>query len=150
MVISSFNGSGSIYAVTTEGKAVQLSNGSWSELVDEGNTNEIRVKRISCCKTSLWAICGDHQVHLRLECDVPIRYTRIFYVIIILILYYYFIIIYRIREEAYENQRWNPIDSFCDKLLPTDRPFYSSQGNNMIISIAIVLFTCFPNHRWPD
>ncbi len=104
MVISSLNRSGSIYAVTTEGKAVQLSNGLWSELVNECDT-EIRIKRISCCSSSLWAICGDHQVNLRLESDVPIR----------------------VREEAYENQRWNPIDGFCDKLLPTDRPCYSSQ-----------------------
>ena len=99
------SGSGSIYAVTTEGKILQLSSGSWSELVDEINNRELRVKRISCCSTSLWAICGDHQVYLRLESDVPIR----------------------IREEAYENQRWNPVDGFCNKLLPTDRPCYSSQ-----------------------
>uniref|UniRef100_A0A0P6H8Z5 Tectonin beta-propeller repeat-containing protein n=1 Tax=Daphnia magna TaxID=35525 RepID=A0A0P6H8Z5_9CRUS len=96
--------SGSIYVVTTEGKIIQLLNGSWSELADECN-KELRVKRISCCSTSLWAICGDHQVHMRLESELPIR----------------------IREESYENQRWNPIDGFSNKLLPTDRPFYSSQ-----------------------
>lgn len=105
MVISAVNGnSGSIYAVTTEGKVIQLSNGSWSELNDEFN-KELRVKRISCCSTTLWAICGDHQVHLRLESEIPIR----------------------IREESYENQRWNPLDGFSNKLLPTDRPCYSSQ-----------------------
>lgn len=45
------------------------------------------------------------QVYLRVESDVPIH----------------------ILEESYENQRWNPVDGFCNKLLPTDRPFYSSQ-----------------------
>lgn len=105
MVISAFNGSnGSIYVVTTEGKALQISNGSWTELVDECN-RELRIKRISCSCTALWAICGDHQVYLRLESDVPIR----------------------VKEESYENQRWNPIDGFCNKLLPTDRPCFSSQ-----------------------
>lgn len=33
----------------------------------------------------------------------------------------------RVVEEAYENQRWNPVDGFCDKLLPTDRHAFSSK-----------------------
>lgn len=98
------NGSGSLFVVTTEGKVIRLTNGTWSELVDESNP-DLRVKRITCCSSSLWAICGDHQVYLRLESDVPVR----------------------VREESYENQRWNPIDGFCNKLLPTDRYAYSSQ-----------------------
>ena len=103
MVIS--DQSGSIYLVTTEGKVIQLSNGSWAELENE-NSPDLRIKRISCTLHSLWAICGDHQVYLRLlESDVPIR----------------------IKEEAYENERWNPLDGFCNKLLPTDRPAFSSQ-----------------------
>ena len=102
MVIS--DRTGSIYLVTTEGKVIQLSNGSWTELNNEHN-KDLRIKRISCSSHSLWAICGDHQVYVRLlELDVPTR----------------------IREETYENERWNPVDGFCDKLLPTDRPTFST------------------------
>lgn len=97
------DGDGSLFFVTTEGNVIQLTNGTWTELVDESN-RDLRVKRISCCSSSLWAICGDHQVYLRLESDVPIR----------------------IKEESYENQRWNPVDGFCGKLLPTDRHPYST------------------------
>ena len=97
--------SGSIYLVTTEGKVIQLSNGSWTELQNECNP-ELRIKRISCSSHSLWAICGEHQVNARLlESDVPIR----------------------IKYETYENERWNPVDGFCSKLLPTDRPTFSSE-----------------------
>jgi hypothetical protein len=31
-----------------------------------------------------------------------------------------------VKESTFENERWNPIEGFCSKLLPTDRPHYSS------------------------
>lgn len=124
MVISSFKGSsGSIYVVTTEGKALQLLDGSWSELVDESIHRDLRIKRLSCCRTALWAICGDHQVYLRVESDVPIR----------------------VKEESYENQRWNPVDGFCNKLLPTDRTFYSSQDGLTDRDLKSVIL---PSQAW--
>lgn len=70
MAVGKPGNSGSIFAVTTLGKVLQLAYGDWSELT---NCNDLRVKRISCCSSSLWAICGDHQVYLRCESDVPIR-----------------------------------------------------------------------------
>jgi len=49
---------------------------------------------------SLWGIFGDHRVYVRfLETKFPVR----------------------IKDESYENQRWNSIDCFCYILLPTDR-----------------------------
>jgi tectonin beta-propeller repeat-containing protein 1 len=29
-------------------------------------------------------------------------------------------------QETYENQRWNPMDGFSNRLLPTDRPHFST------------------------
>ena len=31
----------------------------------------------------------------------------------------------RVKEVCYENERWNPLSGFGDKLLPTDRPHFS-------------------------
>ncbi|XP_076996716.1 tectonin beta-propeller repeat-containing protein 1 isoform X2 [Tamandua tetradactyla] len=57
-------------------------------------------KRVSAAGQCCWAIACDNQVYLRVAAgDVPIR----------------------LREEAYENQRWNPVGGFCEKLLPSDR-----------------------------
>ena len=50
-------------------------------------------------------IIGDHQIYVCVfGVEIPIR----------------------VKEETYENQRWNPVDSFSSKLLPTDRPNYST------------------------
>jgi hypothetical protein len=57
---------------------------------------------------SLHSLCdsfGDHQVYVcLLETNVPVR----------------------IKEESCENQRWNPVDDFCYRLLPTDRANFFS------------------------
>lgn len=57
-------------------------------------------KRVSAATQCCWGIACDNQVYLYVcSSDVPIRH----------------------REEAYENQRWNPVGGFCEKLLPSDR-----------------------------
>ena len=113
----------SLYLVTTEGRVIQLSNGSWTEFQNESNP-DLRIKRISCSSHSLWAVCGDHQVYVRLlETDIPIRF----------------------KEEAYENERWNPLDGFCNKLLPTDRPPFSSQDG---LSERRLLSFDLPSAAW--
>ena len=114
---------GSMYLATTEGRIYQLSNYNWLELEDQCN-NELRFKRISCCPHSLWAVCGDHQIYVRvLESDVPIR----------------------VREDSYENQRWNPLDGFCDKLLPTDRPPYSTSDG---LAVRELVAISLPSKAW--
>ena len=90
--------SGSIYAVSTHGKVFQLAYNEWIELSNSSNP-DLRLKRICCCLNAIFSICGDHQIYLRLESEVPVR----------------------VQEISYENQRWNPASGFCDKLLPTDR-----------------------------
>lgn len=53
----------------------------------------------------MWAIGGDRQVYVHVHgIDTGIR----------------------VREEVYENERWNPISGFTSKLLPTDRFHFSS------------------------
>uniref|UniRef100_A0A4X1TU43 Tectonin beta-propeller repeat-containing protein 1 n=1 Tax=Sus scrofa TaxID=9823 RepID=A0A4X1TU43_PIG len=61
---------------------------------------QLEFKRVSAAAQCCWGIACDHQVYVRVSSsDVPIRR----------------------REEAYENQRWNPVGGFCETLLPSDR-----------------------------
>ncbi|KAG8234661.1 hypothetical protein J437_LFUL006550 [Ladona fulva] len=67
---------------------------------------KVEVKQVSAIGTSIWAIGGDRQIYLFVHSiDLPIR----------------------IKEEAFENQRWIPFEGFSSKLLPTDRPQFSSE-----------------------
>uniref|UniRef100_G3TQG2 Tectonin beta-propeller repeat-containing protein 1 n=1 Tax=Loxodonta africana TaxID=9785 RepID=G3TQG2_LOXAF len=61
---------------------------------------QLEFKRVSAVRQCCWGIAADNQVYVYVcASDVPIRR----------------------REEAYENQRWNPVGGFCEKLLPSDR-----------------------------
>uniref|UniRef100_A0A8C5KIV7 Tectonin beta-propeller repeat-containing protein 1 n=1 Tax=Jaculus jaculus TaxID=51337 RepID=A0A8C5KIV7_JACJA len=61
---------------------------------------QMEFKRVSATTQCCWGIACDNQVYLYMcASEVPIR----------------------CREEAYENQRWNPMGGFCEKLLPSDR-----------------------------
>lgn len=74
----------------------------WRELPYLG----VEFKRVSAHETVIWALGGDHQVYVYVYgSSVPIR----------------------VCEEAYENQRWNPIEGFSGVLLPSDRPSFSSE-----------------------
>ncbi|XP_029692376.1 tectonin beta-propeller repeat-containing protein 1 isoform X1 [Takifugu rubripes] len=70
----------------------------------------LELKRVSAGKGRCWGIGCDHRVYLNMmPSETSIRY----------------------REEAYENQRWNPVDGFTDVLLPTDRwPWSDVTGLN--------------------
>ncbi|XP_032392305.1 tectonin beta-propeller repeat-containing protein 1 [Etheostoma spectabile] len=70
----------------------------------------LELKRVTAGKDRCWGIGCDHHVYLNMmPSETPIRY----------------------REETYENQRWNPVDSFTDTLLPTDRwPWSDVTGMN--------------------
>ncbi|KAL1483087.1 hypothetical protein MTO96_002157 [Rhipicephalus appendiculatus] len=93
-----------LWAVDSTGRVHTLSTtGSrWQELPYSG----VDLKRVSALPTCAWGIGSDHQVYMYLpQSDVPIR----------------------VAEVTYENQRWNPKDGFCARLLPTDRPSWSSK-----------------------
>ena len=95
-----------LFAVNSSGRILWLDSESsasiWKELPYLG----VEFKRVSAAKNSLWAIGGDHQVYVSVfGVEIPIR----------------------IKEELYENQRWNPVDGFSNHLLPTDRPQFSSK-----------------------
>ncbi|XP_043220428.1 tectonin beta-propeller repeat-containing protein 1-like isoform X1 [Amphibalanus amphitrite] len=93
----------SLFCVDILGRIYELSTSSskWEPLSYLG----VEFKRLSASEHSLWAIGGDQQVYVLIYgTDNPIR----------------------VMEETYENQRWNPIDGFCDKLLGTDRYHFSS------------------------
>uniref|UniRef100_G1TQ08 Tectonin beta-propeller repeat-containing protein 1 n=1 Tax=Oryctolagus cuniculus TaxID=9986 RepID=G1TQ08_RABIT len=61
---------------------------------------QLEFKRVSATTACCWGIACDNQVYVFVcASEVPIRR----------------------REEAYENQRWNPMSGFCEKLLPSDR-----------------------------
>lgn len=92
-----------LFATNHEGRVYTLSTSSsaWREFPYFG----LEFKKISAIPNFLWAIGGDRQVYVHVHgLDIPIR----------------------IKEEAYENERWLPIEGFSKKLLPTDRPRYSS------------------------
>ncbi|XP_075292648.1 tectonin beta-propeller repeat-containing protein 1 [Opisthocomus hoazin] len=87
-----------LWAVDIFGRVYTLSTvgQSW-ELCKE---TQLEFKRVSAVKQCCWGIACDHQVYTYVfSGDVPIRY----------------------QEETYENQRWNPVGGFCEKLLPSDR-----------------------------
>ncbi|XP_077490188.1 tectonin beta-propeller repeat-containing peroxin 23 [Amblyomma americanum] len=93
-----------LWAVDSTGRVHTLSTVGtrWQELPYSG----VDLKRVSALPTCAWGIGSGHQVYMYLpQSDVPIR----------------------VAEVTYENQRWNPKEGFCSRLLPTDRPSWSSK-----------------------
>ena len=93
-----------LFAVNSSGRVFSLRNDKdfkWTELPYLG----LDFKRLSATNNALWALGGDHQIYVCIfGLEIPIR----------------------VKEETYENQRWTPVNGFSDKLLPTDRPQFSS------------------------
>ncbi|XP_012614885.2 tectonin beta-propeller repeat-containing protein 1 [Microcebus murinus] len=87
-----------LWAVDLFGRVYTLSTASqYWELCKDG---QLEFKRVSAATQCCWGIACDNQVYVYVcASDVPIRR----------------------REEAYENQRWNPMGGFCEKLLLSDR-----------------------------
>ncbi|KAK7024225.1 Tectonin beta-propeller repeat-containing protein 1 [Halocaridina rubra] len=98
--------SSQVFAVNNRGRVFSLATDQavWRELPYLG----VEFKRVSTHETAVWALGGDHQIYVYVYgSSVPIR----------------------VCEEAYENQRWNPVEGFSSVLLPTDRaPFSSADG----------------------
>ncbi|XP_074201782.1 tectonin beta-propeller repeat-containing protein 1 isoform X1 [Camelus bactrianus] len=87
-----------LWAVDLFGRVFTLSTAgqSWELCRDA----QLEFKRVSAATQCCWGIACDNQVYVYVcASDVPIRR----------------------REEAYENQRWNPVGGFCETLLPSDR-----------------------------
>lgn len=92
-----------LFATNNEGRVYALSTGgaAWREFLYLG----LEFKKISAVPHFLWAIGGDRQVYVHVHgLDIPIR----------------------MPEEAYENERWLPLDGFSSRMLPTDRCHFSS------------------------
>ncbi|XP_016064281.1 PREDICTED: tectonin beta-propeller repeat-containing protein 1 [Miniopterus natalensis] len=87
-----------LWAVDLFGRVYTLSTaGQYWELCKD---TQLEFKRVSAATQCCWGIACDNQVYVYMcASDVPIRR----------------------QEEAYENQRWNPVGGFCEKLLPSDR-----------------------------
>ncbi|XP_067285521.1 tectonin beta-propeller repeat-containing protein 1 [Pseudorasbora parva] len=87
-----------LWAVDVYGRVYCLSTAGqqWEHCRDA----HLEFKRITAVQQCCWSIACDHNIYLNVHAsDVPIRY----------------------QEETYENQRWNPVDGFSDRLLPSDR-----------------------------
>ncbi|XP_038118862.1 tectonin beta-propeller repeat-containing protein [Culex quinquefasciatus] len=92
-----------LFANSNEGRvyALSTSGAAWREFLYLG----LEFKKISVVPHFMWAIGGDRQVYVHVHgLDIPIR----------------------IKEEAYENERWLPIEGFSSRLLPTDRYHFSN------------------------
>ncbi|XP_062946912.1 tectonin beta-propeller repeat-containing protein 1 isoform X2 [Cynocephalus volans] len=87
-----------LWAVDLFGRVHTLSTaGQYWELCRD---TQLEFRRVSAATQCCWGIACDNQVYVYVcSSDVPIR----------------------CREEAYENQRWNPVSGFCDTLLLSDR-----------------------------
>uniref|UniRef100_A0A673WHZ2 Tectonin beta-propeller repeat-containing protein 1 n=1 Tax=Salmo trutta TaxID=8032 RepID=A0A673WHZ2_SALTR len=87
-----------LWAVDVYGRVYSLSTGGqqWEQCRDA----VLEFKRVTAVQQCCWGIACDHHIYLNVHSsDVPIRY----------------------QEETFENQRWNPMDNFSDRLLPSDR-----------------------------
>ncbi|XP_051529764.1 tectonin beta-propeller repeat-containing protein 1 isoform X1 [Myxocyprinus asiaticus] len=87
-----------LWAVDVYGRVYSLSTAGqqWEHCHDA----HLEFKRVTVVQQSGWGIACDHNIYLNVRAsDVPIRY----------------------QEETFENQRWNPVDGFSDRLLPSDR-----------------------------
>uniref|UniRef100_A0A672KVJ6 Tectonin beta-propeller repeat-containing protein 1 n=1 Tax=Sinocyclocheilus grahami TaxID=75366 RepID=A0A672KVJ6_SINGR len=87
-----------LWAVDVYGRVYSLSTAGqqWEHCRDA----HLEFKRVTAVQQCCWSIACDHNIYLYVHAsDVPIRY----------------------QEETFENQRWNPVDGFSDRLLPSDR-----------------------------
>uniref|UniRef100_A0A8C1MFJ6 Tectonin beta-propeller repeat-containing protein 1 n=1 Tax=Cyprinus carpio TaxID=7962 RepID=A0A8C1MFJ6_CYPCA len=87
-----------LWAVDVYGRVYSLSTAGqqWEHCRDA----HLEFKRVTAVQQCCWSIACDHNIYLYVHAsEVPIRY----------------------QEETYENQRWNPVDGFSDRLLPSDR-----------------------------
>ncbi|KAK5615338.1 Tectonin beta-propeller repeat-containing protein 1 [Crenichthys baileyi] len=67
---------------------------------EQSHNAQMAFKRVTAAQLWCWGIACDNNIYLNVHAsDLPIRY----------------------QEHTYENQRWNPVDGFSDRLLLSDR-----------------------------
>lgn len=93
-----------LWAVDCTGKVFTLATNGvhWQELP----YSAVDLKRICATGSCAWGIASDFQVYVY----IPSSEVQI-----------------RVQEVTYENQRWNPKEGYCSRMLPTDRPPWSSK-----------------------
>uniref|UniRef100_A0A3B4TLW8 Tectonin beta-propeller repeat-containing protein 1 n=1 Tax=Seriola dumerili TaxID=41447 RepID=A0A3B4TLW8_SERDU len=87
-----------LWAVDVYGRVYSLSTAGqqWEHCRDA----QMEFKRATAAQQCCWGIACDNKIYLNVHAsDLPVRY----------------------QEETYENQRWNPVDGFSERLLPSDR-----------------------------
>ncbi|XP_047465062.1 tectonin beta-propeller repeat-containing protein 1 [Mugil cephalus] len=87
-----------LWAVDVYGRVYSLSTAGqqWEQCRDA----HLEFKRVASAQQCCWGIACDNSIYLNVHAsDLPVRY----------------------QEETYENQRWNPVDGFSERLLPSDR-----------------------------
>lgn len=91
------------------------------ELADD---SALRFKRVTNSAETLWAISSDNKIYLRVETALEV-----------------------IKEESYENQRWDrSVGEFTNQLLPTDeRSNFSSEDGKATRDFDSVNL---PNELW--
>ncbi|XP_031699967.1 tectonin beta-propeller repeat-containing protein 1 [Anarrhichthys ocellatus] len=87
-----------LWAVDVYGRVYSLSTAG--QVWEQCRNVQMEFKRVTAAQQCCWGIACDNNIYLNLHAsDLPVRY----------------------QEETYENQRWNPVDGFSDRLLPSDR-----------------------------
>ncbi|KAM8889643.1 tectonin beta-propeller repeat-containing protein 1 [Synchiropus picturatus] len=87
-----------LWAVDVYGRVYHLSTAGqqWEQCHD----THMEFKRVTAAPQCCWGIACDNKIYLNVRAsDLPIRFL----------------------EDTYENQRWNPVDGFSSRLLPSDR-----------------------------
>ncbi|XP_077482271.1 tectonin beta-propeller repeat-containing protein 1-like [Stigmatopora argus] len=87
-----------LWAVDVHGRIYSLSTAG--QQWEQWRETQMEFKRVTAAGPCCWGIACDNKIYLNVYAsDVPIRF----------------------QEETYENQRWNPVDGFSERLLPSDR-----------------------------
>ncbi|XP_068610412.1 tectonin beta-propeller repeat-containing protein 1 [Brachionichthys hirsutus] len=87
-----------LWAVDVYGRVYSLSTAGqqWEQCRDA----QLEFKRLTAAQQCCWGIACDNSIYLNVHAsDLSVRY----------------------QEETYENQRWNPVGGFSDRLMPSDR-----------------------------
>ncbi|XP_017274045.1 tectonin beta-propeller repeat-containing protein 1 [Kryptolebias marmoratus] len=87
-----------LWAVDVFGRVYSLSTAG--QLWEQCRDAQMEFKRVTAAQQCCWGIACDNSIYLNVHAsDLPVRH----------------------QEDAYENQRWNPVGGFSDRLLPSDR-----------------------------
>uniref|UniRef100_A0A3P9N9S7 Tectonin beta-propeller repeat-containing protein 1 n=1 Tax=Poecilia reticulata TaxID=8081 RepID=A0A3P9N9S7_POERE len=87
-----------LWAVDVYGRVYSLS--TVGQQWEHCRNTHLEFKRVTAAQQCCWGIGCDNSIYLNVHAsDLPVRY----------------------QEDTYENQRWNPVGGFSERLLPSDR-----------------------------